>query len=45
MTMRLLQCMSPVVALCVTTLHRTIMALLEYQRTLIGTGVEFVGRE
>ncbi len=32
-------------ALCVTALHGTIMALLEYQRTSIGTGAEFVGRE
>ena len=34
-----------VVALSVTSLRRTIMSLLESQRTLIGTGTECIGRE
>jgi hypothetical protein len=37
--------MSQFMALSVTSLRRTIMSLLELQRTLIGTGTECIGRE
>jgi hypothetical protein len=37
--------MSLFVALSLTSLRRTIMSLLEEQRTLIGTGAECIGRE
>jgi hypothetical protein len=37
--------MSLFLALSVTSLRRTIMSLLEEQRTLIGTGAKCIGRE
>jgi hypothetical protein len=41
----LLRCMSPLLALSVISLRRKIRSLLGEQRTMVGTGTEWVGAD